>query len=115
MDVCAVCIGMNRNKNDFSLSSLSMVCEVVTHRATLGHTQDTHILYVLPSLLKHQMLLTKLSCMPGSTLSPYRPCTHMHTRGHMKITSDKHTGIFSSLHHEKICYFPSTSWGFRVG
>lgn len=32
-------------------------------------------------------------------------CTHTHIRAHMKIRPDKHTCIFSLLHHEKKnCY-----------
>ena len=103
MDTCAVCIRMRkRNKNDFSGLPLPRLCGDVTHRAILGHTQDTHILYVPPSTLRHiECMLPKLSCMPRS--APVTSQT-LCTQAHRKIRPDRHAGIFSFLHHEKICY-----------
>lgn len=100
--MCCVHTNEEEELEGFFRSSRCTVCEVVAHRAVVGHTGDTHTVDVPPPTLKHlECMLPQLSCMPRSTpVTSQTLCTQARREG----IPDKHMSLFSCLHTEKICY-----------
>jgi hypothetical protein len=76
------------------------VCEVVT----LGHTQDSHTLYVLPSHPETRQVHVHSKLAYTFLESSCHFADSVHTsahQAHMHIMPDKHRCIFRSLHHKR--------------